>query len=79
MTAPMSQPVQNAARAALLELCESGSPVVRPETVDKTLAVAVRTPAPPIRLPPPSQGPRQRLRDRVVGHIEGFRNFFGTS
>lgn len=42
MTAPMGQPVQNAARTALVELCESGSPVVRPETVDKILAVAVR-------------------------------------
>ncbi|WP_410792038.1 hypothetical protein [Kribbella sp. C-35] len=38
----MDQAVLRTARAALVELCESGSPVVRPETVDKTLAVAVR-------------------------------------
>jgi hypothetical protein len=42
MTAAIDQSVLNAARAALVELCESGSPVVRPDTVDKTLAVAVR-------------------------------------
>jgi len=42
MTAAMDQLVLDAARAALVELCESGSPVIRPETVDKTLAVAVR-------------------------------------
>ncbi|TCC25097.1 hypothetical protein [Kribbella speibonae] len=38
----MDQPVLDAARAALVELCESGSPVLRPETIDQTLAVAVR-------------------------------------
>ena len=42
MTAALDQAVLDAARAALAELCESGSPVVRPETVDETLAVAVR-------------------------------------
>jgi hypothetical protein len=42
MTAALDQSVLNAARVALLQLCESGSPVVRPDTVDKTLAVAVR-------------------------------------
>jgi hypothetical protein len=42
MTPAMDQAALRAARAALVELCESGSPVVRAETVDKTLAVAVR-------------------------------------
>ena len=42
MTAAADQAVLHTARAALLELCESGSPVVRPDTVDEILAVAVR-------------------------------------
>jgi hypothetical protein len=42
MTPALDQAVLGAARAALVELCESGSPVVRPETVDEILAVAVR-------------------------------------
>lgn len=37
MTPAMDQTALSTARAALVELCESGSPVVRPETVDKTL------------------------------------------
>lgn len=38
----MDQAVQDAARIALLGLCQAGSPVLRPEKVDDALAVAVR-------------------------------------
>jgi hypothetical protein len=30
------------ARAALVDLCAAGSPVLRPDSIDKTLAIAVR-------------------------------------
>lgn len=38
----MDGALQHAARAALLELCDEGSPVVRTETVERTIAIGWR-------------------------------------
>jgi hypothetical protein len=38
----MDQVVQEVARTALLELCRSGSPIVREENVDEVIAIAAR-------------------------------------